>query len=422
MISICKRNDKPNKKGLYAVRLRVCKEGQRKYIALKIFAENEYWDAESGRFYIQRNVRGEQQKAKNDQHKEYNYILDQYVIRAKEIIDDFRKERVDWTLNQFDDAFRNRSKQGKIKPFFEAHIKNLRDTGHFGNANNYAATLKQLENYDNKLGKRVFSEIDIKYVNAFDIHLQKRGCSGNSRMSYLRVLCAIWNKAIKDKEAPAKAYPFGSGGFQIARLREETTKRYLPKKDLDKLKTTRSNNPQTEYARKLFLLSYYCYGISFIDMALLTKSNVTKLNEGEYIVYKRHKLKHHKAAKSIPIKINEEIRALLAELNEASPAVENYLVPIVSASGYKGEKLYKHIRAMLQKCNTLLSELAKEFDITDIKLTTYVSRHTMAMTLQQSDVAREKISQMLGHADMKMTNTYLDSFDTTTIDEAAKVL
>jgi len=53
---------------------------------------------------------------------------------------------------------------------------------------------------------------------------------------------------------------------------------------------------------------------------------------------------------------------------------------------------------------------------------TYTARHTMAMMLQRNDVSREHISQMLGHADMKTTNTYLDSFDTTVIDEAAKVL
>lgn len=46
----------------------------------------------------------------------------------------------------------------------------------------------------------------------------------------------------------------------------------------------------------------------------------------------------------------------------------------------------------------------------------------MAMTLQSNNIAREVISQMLGHKDMKITNTYLDSFDTNTIDEAAKVL
>lgn len=46
----------------------------------------------------------------------------------------------------------------------------------------------------------------------------------------------------------------------------------------------------------------------------------------------------------------------------------------------------------------------------------------MSLMLQRNDISREQISQMLGHADLKTTNTYLDSFDTTVIDEAAKVL
>ncbi|MCL2313436.1 MAG: tyrosine-type recombinase/integrase, partial [Firmicutes bacterium] len=113
----------------------------------------------------------------------------------------------------------------------------------------------------------------------------------------------------------------------------------------------------------------------------------------------------------------------LDSLKEGSPTVDNFIVPIVTISNYTGEKLYNHIRRVrYKKYNDYLADLAKELEITDIKLTTYVSRHTMAMMLQRNDVAREQISQMLGHADMKTTNTYLDSFDTTVIDEAAKVL
>ena len=126
--------------------------------------------------------------------------------------------------------------------------------------------------------------------------------------------------------------------------------------------------------------------------------------------------------KPIKIKITKEIERLLDSLKENSPTVDDFIVPIVSISGYTGEKLYNHIRYRYKKYNDYLAELAEELQITDMNLTTYVSRHTMAMMLQRNDVSREHISQMLGHADMKTTNTYLDSFDTTVIDEAAKVL
>lgn len=46
----------------------------------------------------------------------------------------------------------------------------------------------------------------------------------------------------------------------------------------------------------------------------------------------------------------------------------------------------------------------------------------MAMTMQRKKIQRDVISQVLGHADLKTTNVYLDSFDNSIVDEAAKVL
>lgn len=421
-VSFVKRNDTTNTKGLYAIRLRICKERQRKYFTLKIFADDKYWDADNECFVILKNVRDKKEKEENEKRKQYNFLLNKYRVQAQEIIDNFHREHIDWTLNQFEEAFLNKSKQGKVKAYLENHINTLRETGHIGNANCYAATLNMLTHYDNKFDTRIFSEIDIKFVNGFDIFLQKRGCKGNTRKYYFKALRSILNRAIQEKEATDKTYPFGKGGFQIAKLDEETEKRYLTVESFNKIKNSKSNNPQREYARKLFLLSYYCYGISFIDMAYLTKNNILNLNTGEYIVYKRHKIQHQKSVKPIKIKITAEIQSLLDSLNESNPTVDDFIVPIVSISGYAGERLYNHIRYRYKKYNNYLADLAEELQITDIKLTTYVSRHTMAMMLQRNDVAREQISQMLGHADLETTNTYLDSFDTTVIDEAAKAL
>ena len=55
-----------------------------------------------------------------------------------------------------------------------------------------------------------------------------------------------------------------------------------------------------------------------------------------------------------------------------------------------------------------------------MNLTTYVSRHTMAMTLQGNDVPREFTSQALGHRNLTTTNVYLDSFSTSVLDRVAK--
>lgn len=386
-------------------------------MALGIYAEPHQWNDKLEMFVTDKRV--------PKLHPDRIYLNEWLTQKKSEIlriIADFDANKIDWTLNQFKQEFFHYSNKGNVKEFFENLIQTYKDTNHIGNANCYSRTLHVLELFDEKLPERVFPEIDIKYVKSFDVFLQKRECKGNTRKFYFKTLRAVLNKAIQDGEASETTYPFGKGGFSISALEEETAKRYLPHDSMMKLKTTVMDNAVLERTRRLFLFSYYCYGISFIDAALLTKKNIIRYNSGNYIVYKRNKTKEAKKVKPIQIKITPEIQELMDWFSANTLLVEDYLLPIVSIAGYKGEQLYNHIRSRFGRNNKNLTNLAKVLEITDMKLTSYVSWHTMAMTLQDNQVPREVISQILGHSDLATTNTYLDSFASSVIDEAVKVL
>lgn len=398
--------DKYHYKEGYAIWLVVRKNNKRKVMALGIYAEPHQWNDKLEMFVTDKRV--------PKLHPDRIYLNEWLTQKKSEIlriIADFDSNKIDWTLNQFEQEFFHYSNKGNVKEFFENIIQTYKDTNHIGNANCYSRTLHVLELFDEKLSERVFPEIDIKYVKSFDVFLQKRECKGNTRKFYFKTLRAVLNKAIQDGEASETTYPFGKGGFSISSLEEETTKRYLPHDSMFKLKTTVMDNAVLERTRRLFLFSYYCYGISFIDAALLTKKNIIRYNGGNYIVYKRNKTKEAKKVKPIQIKITPEIQELMNWFSANTLLVEDYLLPIVSIAGYKGEQLYNHIRNRFGRNNKNLANLAKVLEITDMKLTSYVSRHTMAMTLQDNQVPREVISQILGHSDLATTNTYLDSFN-----------
>ncbi len=401
------------KDGTYPVTLRITKDRKCKYISTQYYATPDQWNEKQERFVTSKKLVPE--------YRALNAIISELEVRVNELMRNYEIDRVDWTLNQFEDAFLNRASKGKAKDYFDRLIATLKETGHHGNARCYAATLHLLELFDSKFGNKIFAELDIKFVKAFDVFLQKRECSGNTRKYYFKALRACMNKAIQDGEASESTYPFGKGGFNISSLEEETPKRYLPTDSLSKIKDTPSEKRLLEQARRVFLFSYYCYGISFIDAAMLTKANIIRHDGGSYIVYKRNKTREAKKVKPIQIKITETLQELLDWFKENSLLVGDYLVPIVSRD-YKGEQLYEHIRNRFVTNNKQLKLLAKELDITDLKLTSYVSRHTMAMTLQNNQIPREVISQILGHSDLTTTNTYLDSFGSSVIDEAAKVL
>lgn len=412
----------------YPIRLRITRNRRPKYLSFGLTATKKQWDEDAERF--------KKDKRLTPDHEKYNTLLNEYENRARDIISDFERNRIDWTLNQFEEKFLNKAKKGKVQDYFQKIINQLNETGHTGNANTYANTLHVLQLYDKKFGERIFSEIDLKYIIDFDIWLQKprttitkkgkktlrNRSTGNTRKYYMKTLRSILNMAIKANEGSPSTYPFGKNGFSIADLEEETEKRYLPSVYLTKLKENEAKSISTETARKMFLFSYYCYGISFIDMAQLQSKNIIRYENGNYIVYKRQKIQTQKRVSPIQIKITDEISNLLEWFQNNTKMISPYILPIVSIEGYMDEKLYKHIRYRYKKYSTSLKLLAKELEMEDINLTSYVSRHTMAMTLHGNNIPREVISQILGHNDLQTTNTYLDSFGSSVIDEAANVL
>ena len=85
------------------------------------------------------------------------------------------------------------------------------------------------------------------------------GCCGNTRKFYFKALRAILNRANAEGVGSAGDLSVPDrGGFEVSKLEEATAKRYLPAAELSKLKsTTASPIRVAEYARKLFLFSYY---------------------------------------------------------------------------------------------------------------------------------------------------------------------
>ncbi len=414
-----KMRTQANKDGLYPVMLVLTKRRKRAFISLGIAASLDSWDETQQQFIVLEG-RSKAVKEQNEQRKKDNALLEKYNQRAIAVTAKFDEEKIDWTFNQFKDAFFHKTTQGKFYSYISTHAQTLRDTNHIGNAICYERLMNILSLFDKKIKERVFGEIDIKYVKRFDIYLQKRGNSGNTRKFNFKTLRSILNKAIQDGEASESTYPFGKGGFQISKLEEETQKRYLPNEYLSLLKNSCSLRPVNEYARELFLFSYYCYGISFVDMAHLKTKNIFTLNGGRYIVYKRQKTKTQPKVKPIQIKITDEIQRLIDSLRKFRVPIGDYLLPIITIE-HDGEKLYTHVKNKSKRYNNYLKDLGKDLEF-EFNLTSYVSRHTMAMQLQSNAIPREVISQILGHSDLKTTNTYLDSLDSSVIDEATKVL
>ena len=411
------------------IKLVVRKNNERKVIALNLYAHSHQWDEE-----LQRYKTGKNKELHPDRNKNNEY-LSRKEVQILDMLGEYDRLKIDWTLNQFEEMFLHKSHQANVCDFFTNLIKNLKETGHDGNAECYQRTLDMLSLFDSQFNKRIFGEIGVKYVNAFDIFLQKprnteykrgkrtitrKGCCGNTRKYYHKALRAAYNKAISVGDADERFYPYGKGKFEVNKLTEVTAKRYLSNNYIEIIKSTPCKPTTLEIARRLFLFSYYCHGISYIDMAQLSTKNIYEIENEKYIVYKRYKLRHNKSAKHMYIKITAELESIVDWFKYNTLLTANYLTPCITRD-YEGAKLYEHIKNRRGRYNDALKEVAKELSFS-INLTTYVSRHSVAMRLRNNDVSIDKIAQVFGHNDVATTSIYLDSFENKLIDEVVEVL
>jgi site-specific recombinase XerD len=415
--------------GTCPVMLKVQKGTIKKHYSLGFSADEKQWDNTNRCFVRDKRVNpsfcGEDENGKKievDGYSVRNSYIDRKRFRAIEIIDEFEKNNIDWTLQMFEDKFTVNSKKSLLIDYLKYHIKRLKEEKRFGDAKSY----KDLEDMlfcfqkDKKIRveKLYFQDFGYETVRKFYLYLKNdREISMNSIGYYFRSLRAIMNFAIKDGCGSKDTYCFSnkytdtSKIFTVAKLKEETKKRYIPKDFLVKLKNTVLENQTLEYCRRLFLLSFYLYGISYIDMAKLKKTDIKKTITKDGMQISEICYERSKTHKIYSIQIRPEIQEQLDWFNENRTIVGNYLLPCITID-HQDENLTNHINNRRKQYSNGLKKIARllEFPEVLLDISTYYSRHSYAMAMLAGGRSTETISQALGHEDLKTTKIYLDSF------------
>ena len=84
-------------------------------------------------------------------------------------------------------------------------------------------------------------------------------------------------------------------------------------------------------------------------------------------------------------------------------------------------QLRNRIYDVLANVNEHLDDIGKELGI-ELKISSYVARHSYATVLKRAGIATSIISESLGHSSERITQVYLDSFGNEQMDDAMKNL
>ena len=297
----------------------------------------------------------------------------------------------------------NRQADGQfLFPFMQGIIDQLRRLNRIRTSETYAATLASFMKF--REGQDILlCEIESDIVMLYEAWLKANGNCPNTTSFYMRILRAVYNRAV-EKELTEQKYPFKHVYTGI----DKTVKRAVPLKAVKRIKELDLTlKPHLDYARDMFLFSFYTRGMSFIDMAYLKKSDL----KNGILTYRRRK-----TGQQLTIKWEKCMEEIVTKYEDRSAT--QYLLPIITSPSANERVQYRNA---LYRVNTALKEVARLVNIS-IPLTMYCARHGWASIAKSKNIPLSVISEGMGHDSEETTRIYLASLDTNVVDRANSLI
>lgn len=328
--------------------------------------------------------------------------IDWDMKRIQMIINQLTERNIPFSTNDIITAFQRQADEQSLFNFMGNVITQLKKIGKLRTAETYTATLRSFMRFRNDTDV-LLDDITPELIEMYEAYLQNNGVVRNTSSFYMRILRAVYNRAV-EKEFVKQRNPFKNVYTGV----DKTAKRALPLSTIRRIKNLDLTRlPKLEFARDMFLFSFYTRGMSFIDMAFLKK---TDLQNG-YLKYRRRKTKQQ-----LFIRWEKCMQEILDKHNAPESP---YLLPIIKVAEQNERKQYGNA---LREVNNKLKEIAKTICL-PIPLSTYVARHSWASIARSKNIPISVISEGMGHDSEMTTQIYLASIDNTTIDNAnAKIL
>ena len=261
----------------------------------------------------------------------------------------------------------------------------------------YLQTLRSFMKFRNDMDLN-FSMLDADVVGKYESYMRSNNLCRNTTSFYMRILRCIYNRAVEDG-LTQQTCPFKRVYTGI----DKTSKRAITLEEIKRIKDLDlTEKPDLDYARDMFLFSFYLRGISFIDLAYLRKKDLAH----GYITYIRKK-----TGQQLTIRWERSMQEIVDKYRE-NPT--RFLLPIITKQDGTERKQYLN---KILFVNRKLKQVAKLAKIST-PLTMYVSRHSWASIAKSKNVPLSVISEGMGHDNEETTRIYLAAIQTNLIDEA----
>ncbi len=322
--------------------------------------------------------------------------------KFQRIIAALERQGIPYDADDVVSAFVSATSQDTFFGFMEEVISGLKKLGKTRTSETYTTTLNSFRRFREDKDAPL-DMVDSDMVLAYEAYLKAHGVSPNSSSFYMRNLRAVYNRAV-DKGLTPQRFPFKHVYTGV----DKTVKRAVPLKVIKQIKEMDlSLNPPADFARDMFLFSFYTRGMSLVDMAHLRKKDLANGT----LSYRRRK-----TGQRLFIKWEKPMQKIVEKYDTKDSV---YLLPVINPHSRREERT-QYIYAG-HNINRNLKAIGRELKL-PLPLTMYSARHSWASIAKSKNVPLSVISEGMGHDSEATTRIYLASLDNMAIDKANSLI
>lgn len=261
---------------------------------------------------------------------------------------------------------------------FEKRVGINRTVGSLRAYRNAYNHIERFLKWQYRLSDISFTALDRSFIDKYDLYLRtERNLAPGTIINLTVQLKTVVGEAIAD--GIITAYPFT--GYEP--VHPKVVQKYLTTEELHRIMTTPLHKPALYLTRDMFLFSCYT-GISYGDMRLLTKENLSLAEDGTWWI----KSARQKTGVEFEIPLLDLPLQILNKYRDTTP--DDNLLPM-----YRNSALNLYLKEIALICNI------------NRPLVFHCARHTYATEITLSHgVPLETVSKMLGHSRIETTQIY----------------
>jgi site-specific recombinase XerD len=267
-----------------------------------------------------------------------------------------------------------------------------------------------------------FDRVTVAFCKEWEQALRATGIKETTLSLRFRTLRAVLNQAIAGGLMKVDAYPFArtvaeKHKLQVGKFDVSTAKRAISREELRRIEALEPATDRQKLAKEVFLFSFYCGGINFVDLGQLRWRDLSGKDEAG--LPQRLNYVRQKTGGKFSLRLLAPAAAIVAAYRPFTYATQDsYVFPVLDMAKHVTPAQTKNrLHKVLGQVNQDLKLLGEQADIAT-PLTTYVARHSFATTLRLKGTNTAVISQAMGHKSEAVTAVYLDSFASEQVDVA----